>query len=125
MTIGTMAKQLDKAAKYADKVYGIKAMLYDKSNSSVNLTTGANTIDFKTENVVVRPWPIKTRERIEFSQAGLTNIDARWSMRVKYASDILPGDILRVAGFDYEVIPEGVTKDEHNVEWTILTRRRR
>lgn len=120
-----LAKQLDAAARHADRIYGKKATLTDRSAVTVDVTTGAQTTTDTSKSVVVRPWPLSIRDRAEFASAGLTQVDTRWAMRVAYAATIEPGDILTVGGFGYLVVDGGATKDEHDVEWTILTRRRR
>jgi len=125
MTAAALTKQLDKAAKHADRIYGQKATLTDRSAVSVDVTTGAQTTTDTSKTVVVRPWPLSIRDRSEFASAGLTQVDTRWSMRVAHAANIEPGDILTVGSFNYVVVDGGATKDEHGVEWTILTRRRR
>ena len=91
----------------------------------MNITTGEQTSTDVSKSVVVRPWPLTIRDRTEFAAAGLGQVDTRWSMRVHYASDIQPGDVLTVGGFHYEVVDGGASQDELGVEWTIMTRRRR
>ena len=120
-----LIRKLDQAAKKADRIMGQKATLTRRDAVTVDVTTGQQTATDMKSNVIVRPWPLSVREAAEFSNAGLGQIDTRWTMRTHYADDIDAGDILTVGGFDYEVTPNGAARDEFGVEWTIHTRRRR
>ena len=119
-----IARILDQNAKYADRLIGEKAQLRRRTFGELDVVTGEQAYTDSVTNVMVRSWPLSVREQIELASAGLDRVDARWTMRGKYADDIRSDDILTVGAFHYEVLASGVTRDEHGVEWTILTRRR-
>lgn len=120
-----LTRHLDRGSRYADKLYGLNAVFINRASVSVDITTGEQTAIETKSNVRIRPWSLSVREQIDFSAAGYMQIDARWTMRVAYASTVEPGDILQVGAFYYEIIPNGVNQDEHAVEWQLLTRRRK
>lgn len=119
-----IARLLDQHAKHADRLLGVKAKLRRRTFGQLDVATGEQSYTDSITDVMVRSWPLSVRERIGLASAGLDQVDARWTMRGKYVTDIKSDDILTVGTFHYEVVATGVTKDEHGVEWTILTRRR-
>lgn len=119
-----MKSSLDQASKYADRLMGKKAKHYSEPEWSFNPATGSQALSTQPKDVVVRPWPIGFKEKVDMSNAGITEVDAKWAMRVKYGR-VEPGDLLTVAGLNYIVVEGGVTTDEHDVDQIILTKRRR
>lgn len=119
-----LAKMIDHHGKLADELLGLKAKLIRRTFGALDVITGEQAYTDQITDIVVRSWPLSVRERIDLANAGLQQIDARWTLRVAYASEVNTDDLLKVGNFYYEVIPGGVTKDEFDVDWTILTRRR-
>lgn len=115
---------LDRGAKKANRLMGEKAQLRRRTFGELDVVTGQQTYTDSVTDIIVRAWPLSLRERIDFSAAGLNQIDTRWTIRCKEALDIKSDDILTVGPFHYEVLASAVTRDEFDVEWTILTRRR-
>lgn len=115
---------LDKHAKNADRLLGQKAKIRHRTFGELDIETGVQTYTDSVTDVMVRAWPLSVRERIDLASAGLEQVDARWTMRCKYAANLASDDILTVGPFHYEILASSATKDEFGVEWTILTRRR-
>jgi hypothetical protein len=115
---------LDSHAKHANRLIGQKGQLRHRTFGEVDVVTGQQTYTDSVTDLMVRAWPLSLRERIDFSAAGLNQVDTRWTIRCKEALDIKPDDILTVGPFHYEVLASASTRDEFDVEWTILTRRR-
>lgn len=115
---------LDKHAKKADRLFGQKATLRHRTFGALDVVTGEQTYSDQITQVKVRGWPLSVRERVDLAQAGLNQVDTRWTMRCKHAANIQSDDILTVGAFHYEVLASSATKDEFGVEWTLLTRRR-
>ena len=122
--MNSIARVLDQNAKYVDRLIGVKASLRRRTFGELDVVTGEQAYTDSVTDVMVRSWPLSVRERIDLASAGLSQVDARWTMRGKYADDVKPDDILTVGTFHYEVLASGVTRDEHGVEWTLLTHRR-
>lgn len=121
-----LTKMLDRGAKLADNLLGprAKAKLIHRTYGEMDVITGVQAYSDSITEVVLRSWPLSIRERIDLVAAGLQQVDARWTLRVAYASQVNTDDMLKVGDWYYEVLPGGVTKDEFEVEWTILTRRK-
>lgn len=119
----SLTHAIDQSSRHADRLMGKKAKHYHEPEWSFNPDTGAQTLSTQPNDVVVRKWPIGFKEKVDMSNAGITEVDARWTMRVKYGR-VEPGDLLTVSGFSYIVIQGGVTTDEHDVDQIILTKRR-
>ncbi len=120
-----LQKMLNSKSRRADKMWAQSGQLTHHNASTFDPETGNTTYSDTVTPVLVRAWPLSIRERIDLSSAGLTEIDTRYTMRCsQVSSDPIPGDLLRINGFQFEVLPGGVTKDEHDVEYILLTRRR-
>lgn len=121
-----ITRMLDRHAKHANHLIGVdsKATLRRRTFGEIDVVTGEQAYTDSVTDVIVRSWPLSIRERIDFASAGLSQIDARWTLRCKYADDLKSDDILTVGPFHYEILASAMTKDEFGVEWTLLTRRR-
>lgn len=122
--MNAIARLLDQNAKFADRLLGMDGTLRHRTFGDVDVVTGAQSYSDSLTDVRVRSWPLSIFEQSQLSQAGLDRVDTRWALRCKYAMEIHPDDILTVNGYHYEILASGATKDEHGVEWTLLTRRR-
>lgn len=121
-----ITRMLDRNAKHADRLIGVdsKATLRRRTFGELDVVTGEQAYTDSVTDVIVRSWPLSIRERIDFANAGLNQVDTRWTMRCKYADELKSDDILTVGPFHYEILASAMTKDEFGVEWTLLTRRR-
>lgn len=119
-----LARLIDHHGKFADELMGLKAKLVRRTFGELDVITGEQAYTDQSTDIMVRSWPLSVRERVDLASAGLQQIDARWTLRVASAPVVNTDDLLKVGNFYYEVIPGGLTKDEFDVEWTILTRRR-
>lgn len=122
--MSTITRLLDKHAKYADRLWGSKATLRHRTYGGVDVATGVQSYTESSSEVKVRSWPLSIMEQVNLAQAGLDRVDTRWTLRCAYSVDISSDDILTVNNFHYEILASSATKDEHGVEWTLLTRRR-
>jgi hypothetical protein len=103
-----------------DAVY--KTVVYGDVDASTGLQSSTET----SIPVKIRAWPIMTRDRMALAQAGLRQVDARWSLRAAYIETVNPGDRIEVSGFTYEVQDEpSAVLDEFGIDWIIYTRRMR
>lgn len=119
-----LARAFDRATQKMDRLYGVDGQYTSRELSGVDLTTGQQTITERACAVKVRAFPLSQRDLIELSQAGIDQVETRWSMRAAYVADVKPQDVLSVSGFNYEVLgTPGAILDEFGVEWTIYTRR--
>jgi len=115
---------LDKGAKRADRLMAQKGTLRRRTFGALDVVTGQQLYSDEVTHVKVRSWPLSVRERVDLAEAGLNQVDTRWTLRCAYAANIQSDDILTVGPFHYEVLTSSPTKDEFGVEWTLLTRRR-
>lgn len=122
--MSTITRLLDQHAKHVDKLIGVKGQLRHRTFGELDVTTGEQSYTDSVTDVMVRSWPLSLRERVDMAQAGLTQVDTRWSMRCAYSVEITSDDILTVKNFNYEILASAATKDEFGIEWTLLTRRR-
>ena len=122
--MNSIARLLDKHAKHADKLLGVDGQLRHRTFGELDVTTGVQSYTDSVTDVMVRSWPLSIFEQVNLTQAGLDRVDTRWTMRCAYSVDISSDDILTVKNFNYEILASSATKDEHGVEWTLLTRRR-
>ena len=127
MTLSSLQARGDKDLKYLDRKLGIDAIYYTPSSSSISgsITDGATTIPYTaTPNVRVRSAGLSSVELAALANAGLGQVSAVWYMRSAYISEVLPGHVLLISSFYYEVIKDGNTLDDLGTLWTIATRRR-
>lgn len=107
-----------------DKLVGVKAKLRHRTFGELDVVTGTQSYSDSVTDVMVRSWPLSMFEQVNITQAGLDRVDTRWAMRCAYSLDVSSDDILTVNNSNYEILASSATKDEHGVEWTLLTRRR-
>ena len=119
-----IGKQFDRMTSRMDKLIGLDAIYTSRSYGDLDLITGEQTISELPCRVKVRPMPLSRRDLVELAQAGLTQVETRWSMRAAYVSDVKAQDMLSVSGFNYEILDTPSSElDEFGVEWTLYTRR--
>lgn len=115
----------DKLLARLDRQYGEDATYHSLLGNSVDVVTGINTTTYEDPiSVRVRSSGLSSIELSNLSSAGLDHIDASWLMRHFYRDTVLPGHVLGISGFYYEVIDQGATLDDLRLVWTIHTRRR-
>jgi len=122
--MNALSRAIDRTTRQIDRAIGVRALFKSVKYGDLDLLTGTQSDLSTTCRVWIRERPISIRELTTLSQAGLTQIEKRWSLRAAYVTTVKPGDVITQGGRSYEVLSDPASSlDEFGIEWTIYTRR--
>lgn len=127
MALTKLQARGDRDLKRLDRELGQAATYYAPAGTAITgaITDGATTVTYTTTpNIKVRSAGLSSVELAALRNAGYSLVEAVWYMRSAYVAEVLPGQIIQVGAFYYEVIENGATLDDLGQLWTIMTRRR-